>query len=360
MGGIRQSLKVREMLVTDTLIGLVSPAVFLWFSPNLTWRWFTMNVIAGQLYSHCIGTLVHVSLVWAYPRIAHWKPSPRWISVLGILAADTAVGCALAVLTMSVVGFYDPMDFWSHFSSAFRVGLVITLVFGVSGAVSETMRSRLEAATVQLRVNERERERALRLATEARLSSLESRVHPHFLFNALNSISSLIHEDPDRAERLIERMAALLRFSLDAQQLGLVTLAQEIEIVRAYLEIEKARFGQRLSYSIDVPQELHAYLVPALSVQTLVENSVKYTVAPERLGGGIVVSARGVEDALEIEVRDEGPGFDLTAVAPGHGLDLLQSRLQILFGDHARLRAEGSSVTISVPCSAPISSTTRS
>src|SRR5205823_3935058 len=125
-----------------------------------------------------------------------------------------------------------------------------------------------------------ERERALKLATEARLSSLESRIHPHFLFNTLNSISSLIQEDPVRAERLIERMAALLRFSLDSTNAGLVPLYQEMKIVRDYLEIERARFGDRLGFEVNIPAEFDRFEVPPLAIQTLVENSVKYAVSP--------------------------------------------------------------------------------
>ncbi len=83
-----------------------------------------------------------------------------------------------------------------------------------------------------------------------RLASLQSRVHPHFLFNTINSISSLVHEDPERAEDMLTRMAALLRFSLDSAQPGLVPVERELNIVRDYLEIERARFGERLRYEI--------------------------------------------------------------------------------------------------------------
>jgi two-component system, LytTR family, sensor histidine kinase AlgZ len=334
---------LRQMLITDTLIGFISPALQLWFNQSLTWQ----HVIAGQVYAHAIGTLAHISLSWAFPRTIDWRAIWRWTMVFAILAAITAVGCVVALLITSSIGLSPWQRFWPNLVNSYRFGLIVSLVFGIAGAVTETLKAQLEHAT-------RQREKAVQLATEARLSSLESRIHPHFLFNALNSICALVREDPDRAEALMVRMAALLRFSLDSNQLGVVTLGQEIEIVRGYLEIEKARFGDRLQFSIEIPSEAEAYRVPPLSIQTLVENSVKYT-----LPGCIAVSASVRSGALEVEVRDRGPGVDLRSIPPGHGLDLLQSRLQTIYGEAAGLRSAQSAIVLSVPCSAPISSTTK-
>ncbi len=160
--------------------------------------------------------------------------------------------------------------------------------------------------------------------------------------NTLNSISSLIPEDPRRAEAIVGRLAALLRFSLDAGAEGLVPLAQEIRIVRDYLEIEKARFGDRLRYLIDVPRDLESARVPPLAVQTLVENSVKHAIAPCREGGEVRVSARAAANGVELVVSDTGKGFRLEQAPPGHGIANLASRLNVLFGDAAGLSSSAS------------------
>ena len=139
----------------------------------------------------------------------------------------------------------------------------------------EIGRSRLVAATLALRTKERDEAEARRVATEAQLASLESRVNPHFLFNTLNSIAALVRDDPAAAERMTGQLAALMRSSL-YQQTPLVTLDEELRIVRAYLEIEQVRFGDRLHYRFEVTEDATAALVPRLAVQTLVENSVKY------------------------------------------------------------------------------------
>src|SRR5205814_9509341 len=125
----------------------------------------------------------------------------------------------------------------------------------------------------------------------AQLTSLESRVQPHFLFNTLNSISALIREDPRAAERMVERLAALLRDSLEMNRTRLVPLSRELRIVQDYLEIEKTRYGDRLRYSIDVAADLDDPEVPPFCLQPLVENRVKHVVSHRRVGAERMVSA---------------------------------------------------------------------
>jgi LytS/YehU family sensor histidine kinase len=136
----------------------------------------------------------------------------------------------------------------------------------------------------------------------------------------------------------MERMAALLRFSLDANARGLVPLDQEMKIVRDYLEIEQARLGTRLRYHVETPGDAGELRLPPLAVQTLIENSIKYAVSPDRQGGEIRVLARQTDGRLQIDVSDTGPGFSLDSAAPGHGLDNLRNRLAVLFGNTADLR----------------------
>jgi LytS/YehU family sensor histidine kinase len=204
----------------------------------------------------------------------------------------------------------------------------------------ETLRGQLEAATVALRTTERDEADARRVAAEARLASLESRVNPHFLFNTLNSIAALTHDNPSGAERMTNQLASLMRSSLDAGSGALVPLGQEVRVVRDYLEIERVRFGDRLRFTIDVPDDAHERLVPRLSLQTLVENSVKFAVSPRREGGSIAVRAAATEAGLRLEVEDDGPGFDPAVVPDGHGLALLEARLAMTFGGQGRLEVD--------------------
>lgn len=147
-------------------------------------------------------------------------------------------------------------------------------------------------------------------------------------------------------------LAAVLRFSLDGRDRRTVPLEDELALVAAYLEIQEARF-QRLDYAVDVPATLHRCEVPRFALQVLVENSVLHVVQVRPGSRRIRVQARAVDDALELAVWDDGPGFSLEEIAPGHALDMLRQRLDALYGAAARLavdrREGGTMVSVRVP-----------
>jgi LytS/YehU family sensor histidine kinase len=226
-------------------------------------------------------------------------------------------------------------------------------MFGLSGTVIAELRGRLEQTSLALRTKERDEAEARRIAIEAQLSSLESRVQPHFFFNTLNSIAALVREDPAAAERVVEQLGVLMRSSLDVAATPLVPLEQELTLVRGYLEIERVRFRERLQYRIDVDERLGSIPVPRLSLQTLVENSVKYAISPRRTGGSITVRAIESDGHVRLEVADDGPGFDTAALPDGHGLALLRSRLSMLYGDRASLDIHGAPPATTVVMQVP-------
>jgi LytS/YehU family sensor histidine kinase len=232
---------------------------------------------------------------------------------------------------------------WVSFWARIQFAAVLALSMGIGALGYGVLRNQLEATTL-------EQERARKLAVDAQLASLESHVRPHFLFNTLNTISSLIPEDPKRAETLVGKLAAVLRLSLDSNQARLGSLERELKIIGDYLEIERARYGERLRFRIDVPPELRPVEVPALSLQTLVENSVKHAVGSRFEGAEIRVAAFERGGSVFVQVSDDGPGFTEKAILPGHGLHNLQQRLVTLFGPGARLEIQGSgTVSFCVP-----------
>jgi two-component system sensor histidine kinase AlgZ len=343
----------KRMLLMNTAIAIVPACLNFAFHESQKPVDIFFVVVNALVYSNCIGAFATFTMFPLWPWLSRRPLRIRIPALFVAYTAITAVGCLFAVAILTAMGLYPQDRFVANYALAFRTALVITFLIGAAVSVYEELRGKLDDTTLQLRTNELERERALKLATEAQFSSLESRIHPHFLFNALNSISSLIREDPQHAERLIERMAALLRFSLDSSNSGLVTLAQEMKIVADYLEIEKARFGARLRYDIEIPQDYNGLEVPPLSIQTLVENSVKYAIAPRREGGLIRVRAVDAAGSIRLEVWDDGPGFTVDSMLAGHGLDNLQSRLLTQFGMDAALAVErhdgGTSVAVILP-----------
>jgi len=306
-------------------------------SPRVTIVSLLETFVFSILHAQIIGGLANYAVPKVERPLAGLHPVLRWLAFIVWLVVIAVAGCLLAGAVIIVFHLIPLEVYRGEFVIILKICVMITLQIGIVMKIYEGVRSRLDQTTLQLRSQELERERALKLATEARLASLTSRVHPHFLFNTLNSISALIQEDPARADRLVERMAALLRFSLDSGQSGLVPLADEVKIVTDYLEIEKARFGARLAYRLEVPEELLPIEVPPLSVQTLVENSVKYAISPVRAGGEIHITASRNGDGVLVTVSDTGPGFDISRLPSGHGLENLQARLAAVFGEKARL-----------------------
>jgi sensor histidine kinase YesM len=184
------------------------------------------------------------------------------------------------------------------------------------------------------------------VAKEAQLSNLSSQLNPHFLFNSLNSIKSLVIEDPDKSRRSIDLLADLLRKSLYDRDSMLVTIKEELSAVNDYLELEKIRFEERLQFLIDVPESISSLLIIPFSIQTLVENAVKHGINKHDGGGSIKIKIGKSE--LYIQMSVESPGFlDEAAVNKGLGLKNLQERLKIQFHNKASFHiSQGQNETV--------------
>ena len=297
------------------------------------------------VYANLTGAMGVLVLGGLAESFALRSPLVPFVAV-GVIAFS-ALGCLLAQTLLMEIGFVIPQHFWAEYLHTLRVAMPLAAVFGLGAMVHGSLRGRVQLMEERLHEKEVTEERARKLAAEARLRSLESRIHPHFLFNTLNSISSLIAVNPTRAEQIVGRLAALLRASLDTSNQPLIPLRQELAMVESYIDIERVRFGDKLRGSVRVPVELQDVKVPPMSVQSLVENAVKHGITPQSGGGEILVTASAENDGLRIEVRDTGPGFDLAAIPAGHGLDSLVERLDALYGAKARLnflRRDGYSV----------------
>jgi sensor histidine kinase YesM len=335
------SKKIIKILAINTAFAFIPPILLLIISSDhVPLERLADSFLFSLIYAQSIGGLNFAIIPWVWGCVQPMQVWLRWSLRIGTIFATTFAGSMIACAVLLGLGFIHRELFWPQFWGSLKIAVFISLLASLSIGMYESMRWRLENTTLQLRTRELERERALKLATEAQLASLESRIHPHFLFNALNSISSLIPEDPQRAEKLVEQMAALLRLSLDSNQAGLVPLSAELKVVGDYLEIERARFGQRLRYRIEVAPELDTTKVPPLAVQTLVENSVKYGIAPNRAGGEICITGSKENGCLKIEVSDPGPAFALESAPAGHGLDNLTERVLTLFGQQGALALE--------------------
>jgi signal transduction histidine kinase len=289
------------------------------------------------------------ALLWAPIRtLAHrfaltrgnWPWRVAWYAVAGVAVAFLKV----ALDYPFILSFYCPHPETLPFTKFMKIGLAgefVTyfLIYWTMAGVSHAIDGYRELRARELQ--------AARLETDlarARLELLKSQLQPHFLFNTLNAVSSLIHTDAEAADRMVARLGRLLRLALEDFGVQEAPLSRELEAVRAYLDIEQARLGPRLNVRLDVSDELADAAVPTFLLQTLVENAVRHGVAPRSAPGHIKVRAWREGDLLRLEVRDDGPGLPpvvgesgYAATGGGVGLANTRARLLHLYGPRQRL-----------------------
>jgi signal transduction histidine kinase len=192
-------------------------------------------------------------------------------------------------------------------------------------------------------------------AAAAQLAALQARMNPHFLFNALNTVASLVRSNPPAAERVVENLSDVLRQTLRRSAGSMGTVNEEIEYVRAYLTLELERWGSRLGVDWDVDEDARPRSLPPLVLQPLVENALAHGIGSRLTGGTIRIAIRA-GDSLTIRVNDDGPGFP-PRWKEGTGLGNLRDRLHAIYGERASLDvasdADGARVTVTVPGTAP-------
>lgn len=188
------------------------------------------------------------------------------------------------------------------------------------------------AAEIKHRVEQETQKSELeRARVESVLHSMLQQMQPHFLFNCLNNISSVIASEPDKASKMIQRLSDLYRFILEATKTTTSQLERELQIVREYLELQKMRYGQRLQYSIEVPSPVPNLSLPSLMLQTLAENAVKHGISKTRAGGKIEVKVTSLKEN-RYEIKITNTGGPLVLGSQGTGLENSRSRLNLLYG----------------------------
>ena len=327
------------LALTTGIVGVLF-VLFLWLQLQ-TAASLVRNIPWGFLLTASI-TAVLMLLVSVAGRLVHDRhPLVQWGVYVPTFAAAGAVGPFLATAVLYGAGAIASDRAAAVALSHLRGTIPITVALGTFFMTVAMWKARVHSTEVALREQEIERERAERLATEAQLASLSARVQPHFLFNTLNSIAALVHENPRQAEQMVEQLSAVLRSSLDTAIA--VPLEREMKLVDDYLDIQRVRFGERLRFSTDWdPIALRDATVPPFAVQTLVENVVKHVAAARPDGVVLQVRASQSRGATVIEVIDDGGGFEPQALRAGHGLDNLQRRLRSVYAGGAALEFERS------------------
>jgi two-component system LytT family sensor kinase len=298
-----------------------------------------------------LGLLV-MPLIRRYPLRMHWR---SWLFhiIFGALVTqiDVTLGHWLFAGLTTAYKTRSALDlFFIAFENCFHIGLLT--YFGFVGIVQGHDTLKLA------RGRERQIAEHKTAYVRAQLQSLKLQLQPHFLFNTLHAIGSLMHYDVGTADRMLNRLSDVLRASLRESDNPVVSLKQEMAFIEAYLDIEKIRFEQRLAVEWVIPEYLQAESIPPFILQPLVENAIKYGVAPRADGGLIVIRAYAEGQSLTLEVEDDAPAQTAQQKGFGIGLANTRSRLEALYGAGQSLdlvrSARGTIARIRIPMDAPM------
>ena len=277
---------------------------------------------------------------------------PTRLSVqLFVIIAGLITGSVIGALLGSVAVGMNPSTFFREYSF-FQI-ILIGILFGSIISYFFISREKISASEVMIQEEKIKRLTSEKKVMESNLRLLQAQIEPHFLFNTLSNILSLIDTDTERGKSMLEDLIHYLRTSLSKTREKASTIGQEMEMIQAYLNIFRVRMGERLRYRIDIPDTLKNIPFPPMLVQPLVENAIKHGLEPRIKGGEISIRGEEKGDTLRLEIADIGLGFNGNSEM-GVGLSNIRERLQTLYGDKGRLileenRPSGLKAIIEVP-----------
>jgi len=287
-----------------------------------SWVFFYLGVASG-------GLIITSVLRLGYRKVWQWPMPQRALGAGGLLFVATLF--QMQVFISLLPYFCKDCNFPNFFHYIWYFASMLYLMLSWSGLYFGIKSSR------QLQQQKEAALKAQAMAHEAQLKMLRYQLNPHFLFNTLNAISTLVLDGRgSTANSMVTSLSAFLRYSLDSDPVQRVSLAQEIDATNLYLGIEQLRFGERLRVRMDITPEARNSLVPSLLLQPLIENAVKYAVSKREEGGTIEIDAHRDGGSLLIAVLDDGPGckdFNLRQSGHGVGLSNTRERLLVLYGE---------------------------
>ena len=352
---------LRNLILTGILSAVIISLILITiaaFGGQLTWQ----RIYSISMFSVVIAYTQHflykffITLARRRPATAGWIMHPAFLGiVMPIGGIYLAYALALWILTGGLV--FRIVEGWRElvFASCVAVGIGWALWEAIETSRLREVALR-ERAELEASVARADRERAT-----AELKTLRAQVEPHFLYNTLSNVVSLIEREPQTAKHMTERLIGYLRHTLDASRREHATVGDEFEIVGDYLEILRIRMGARLTYVLEASDEVRAMSLSPMLLQPLVENAIKHGLEPKIEGGNVSVSARAETGALRIEIADTGLGFGVATDTGGSGSGLanVRARLKALYGDSAKLSidqlaepATGTKISLFIPAHA--------
>ena len=335
--------------------GWIALSVLTYFSLSLPYSQFELSYFAHNISQSVVGLLLTLPLRWCFKSLWSWPVAQRFILAVIATIFFSMLWAVLRLLLFMLMT--QEQNLWADyggwvFPSIFVFFTWSALYHGIK--YYQLLQQQREAMLV---LESQQRQRALQLVRakaevkDAQLQLLRYQLNPHFLFNTLNSVASLVSaERTEDAKTMLSRLGDFLRYSLDAGEDMLIPLDKEFWALSQYLMIEQVRFSDRMTLKLDVPANLESLLVPNMLLQPLAENAIKYAIAPSESGGTIRVSAQLRDSRLVLSVEDSGSerlgvsGDTLELSEPGAGIGLrnTRERLKNLFSNDFELQVTDS------------------
>ncbi len=334
------------------MVGLTVGLLICAFEAAINDKLISLKEFMASLLFSAIITLCITNSIYLVTCLWRSKKFPLWQFILifyGCSILGTLVGVEVSYLAISFI-FHVPYHFLSHFSD-YRFNLLIVVV--VSTLIYFYM-SQQGAMKAKLREKELDLAKAKQLITQAELQTLQSKINPHFLYNALNSIASLIREDADKAEDMTLKLSRLFRYSINSPQENMALVTEEIEIVNTYLDIEKIRFGDRLNFITDINESVKNSRIPRFLLQPLVENALKHGLNNMASKGELKITIDKDNENIIISIADNGKPFP-AELNMGYGLQSTYDKLTLLYGENYQVQiinAPEKQIKIIIPATA--------
>ncbi|WEK17993.1 MAG: histidine kinase [Candidatus Pedobacter colombiensis] len=310
-------------------IGCVLSALISVFSGHfIGFRSVSYEILFSVIISLAIGNSVYLS-----QKLLKFNRDQIWLFII-LYYASSLAAMLLAIESIYFIKwllFNEPYQLFhphDYLVSSMLVVIICTIFY-----IYNSQKARLHA-----RIRERDLDvlKLRQMKTQAELATLQSKINPHFLYNALNAIASLIHEQPDQAEDMTLKLSKLFRYSINNNQDDLVTVAEEMEIVSTYLDIEQIRFGDRISFILDIDPALKQERIPRFLIQPLIENALKHGLKDIAAGAELRITIRK-DSRLVIAISDNGAPFP-DELNIGYGLQSTFDKLNLLYGSAYELQ----------------------
>lgn len=317
------------------LIGLIVGLVIVVFKSAIIGHLLDFQSSLVNCMFAVVITLSIANSLFIFEMLLLKEKVPGWQLIL-VYYSCNALGMLIGIeISYGLVSlmFSVPFHFLQHYQE-YRFSGVIVLVVGTLIYFYHAQKGRMET---RLKEKEMDMAKMMHLKTQAELQTLQSKINPHFLYNSLNSIASLIHEDADKAEDMTLKLSKLFRYSINTQQENMAGINEEIEIVNTYLDIEKVRFGDRINFIIKVAPEVAGMYIPRFLIQPLVENALKHGLNNKTDNGLLQIEIDREGEDIAITISDNGQPFP-DDINMGYGLQSTYDKLALLFGDAYRIQ----------------------